>query len=367
MSYVKLEDIWKEYESKKKKIQVLRGLNLSIEKGEFVVILGPSGEGKTTILKIIAGLLKQDKGHVYLRGELVDDLPPKDRKVAMVPQNYAIYPFMSVYDNIAFPLKISHVPNEEIKRKVLEVANMLRIDELLDRKPSQLSGGQMQRVAIARALVKGADIILMDEPLSNLDAQVRVIAREELKQLQRNLKPTIIYVTHDQTEALSLASKLVVLHDGVVQAYGDPMELYTQPNNTWVAKFLGNPPMNVLKGEIVDNEVMIGNTKVELPVKFKSIVKEKQKILIGIRPEDLYISDNGPLEGIVDMVENLGPYSVIHVRIGDEIIRVIEKSIARRERGEKVKISIDINKMVLFDPVSEKNIMLMQSKRVANE
>ncbi|MEM0165478.1 MAG: ABC transporter ATP-binding protein [Saccharolobus sp.] len=367
MTYVKLEDIWKEYESKKKKTQVLRGLNLSIEKGEFVVILGPSGEGKTTILKIIAGLLKQDKGHVYLRGELVDDLPPKDRKVAMVPQNYAIYPFMSVYDNIAFPLKISHVPNEEIKKKVLEVANMLRIDELLDRKPSQLSGGQMQRVAIARALVKGADIILMDEPLSNLDAQVRVIAREELKQLQRNLKPTIIYVTHDQTEALSLASKLVVLHDGIVQAYGDPMELYTQPNNAWVAKFLGNPPMNVLKGEIVDNEIMIGNTKVELPVKFKSIVKEKQKILIGIRPEDLYINDNGPLEGIVEMVEDLGPYSVIHVRIGDEIIRVIEKSIARRERGEKVKISIDINKMVLFDPVSEKNIMLMQSKRVTNE
>jgi len=160
MSYVKLEDIWKEYESKGKKVEVLRGLNLDIEKGEFVVILGPSGEGKTTILKIIAGLLRQDKGHVYLRGKIVDDLPPKDRNVAMVPQNYALYPFMSVYDNIAFPLKIAHVPKDEIKKKVEEVARMLRIDDLLDRKPSQLSGGQMQRVAIARALVKGADIIL---------------------------------------------------------------------------------------------------------------------------------------------------------------------------------------------------------------
>ncbi|BFI74507.1 ABC transporter ATP-binding protein [Sulfurisphaera ohwakuensis] len=367
MSYVKLEDIWKEYESKGKKVQVLRGLNLDIEKGEFVVILGPSGEGKTTILKIIAGLLRQDKGHVYLRGKIVDDLPPKDRNVAMVPQNYALYPFMSVYDNIAFPLKIAHVPKDEIKKKVEEVARMLRIDDLLDRKPSQLSGGQMQRVAIARALVKGADIILMDEPLSNLDAQVRVLAREELKQLQRSLKPTIIYVTHDQIEALSLASKVAILHEGVIQAYGDPMEIYREPNNAWVAKFLGNPPMNVLKGEIKDSSIIIGSTKIELPTKFRSIVKEGQKVLVGIRPEDLYLNDNGPLEGSVEMVEDLGPYSIIHVKIEDETIRVIEKSITRRERGEKVKLSIDTSKIVLFDQESEKNLMLLQSKVESNE
>ncbi|MBP1357511.1 MAG: ABC transporter ATP-binding protein, partial [Sulfolobus sp.] len=274
MSYVKLEDVWKEYDVKKRKVLVLKGLNLNVEKGEFVVILGPSGEGKTTILKIISGLLRQDKGHVYLRGEIVDDLPPKDRKVAMVPQNYAIYPFMTVYDNIAFPLKVMHTPKQEIRNKVNEVAKMLRIDNLLDRKPSQLSGGQMQRVAIARALVKGADIILMDEPLSNLDAQVRVMAREELKQLQRDLKPTIIYVTHDQVEALSLATKLAVLHDGVIQAYGDPIDVYKRPNNVWVGKFLGNPPMNILKGEIESDSVIVEGYKLRIPEQYKSLVKE---------------------------------------------------------------------------------------------
>ncbi len=356
--YVKLEDIWKEYELKGKKTQVLKGLNLEVEKGEFVVILGPSGEGKTTILKIVAGLLKQDKGHVYLRGELVDDIPPKDRKVAMVPQNYAIYPFMTVFDNIAFPLKVMHISKEEIRKKVMEVASMLKIDSLLDRKPSQLSGGQMQRVAIARALVKGADIILMDEPLSNLDAQVRVIAREELKQLQRNIKPTILYVTHDQIEALSLASKLAILHDGVIQAYGDPMEIYRSPNNVWVGTFLGNPPMNVLKGEVDKNIIFVENGKIHLSEKFKVLVKDGQKVIIGVRPEDLSINENGTIEGTVEMVENLGSYSVIHVRLVDTTLRVLEKSTVKREKGDKVRILVDPNNINLFDPNDQRNLLV---------
>lgn len=363
MSYVKLEDIWKEYEVKKKKIQVIKGLNLDVEKGEFTVILGPSGEGKSTILRIIAGLLKQDRGHVYLRGKIVDDLSPKDRRIAMVPQNYAIYPFMSVYDNIAFPLKIAHVPKNEIREKVLNVAKMLRIDELLDRKPGQLSGGQMQRVAIARALVKEADIILMDEPLSNLDAQVRVLAREELKQLQRELKPTIIYVTHDQVEALSLATKLAVLHNGIIQAFGDPIKLYREPDNAWVAKFLGNPPMNVIKAEIESDTIIIDNVKFDLPDRYKNIVKDKQKVLVGIRPEDMMITDNGLLEGEIEMIEDLGAYSILHAKIGDDMVRVIEKSITKRERGEKIKINIDVNKMVLFDIENEKNLALINKSQ----
>jgi len=363
MDYVKLEDIWKEYEEKKRKVQVLRGLNLEIEKGEFVVILGPTGEGKTTILKIIAGLLRQDKGHVYLRGELVDDLPPKDRRVAMVPQNYAIYPFMSVYDNIAFPLRVMHSSKEEIRKRVLEVAKMLRIDNLLERKPSQLSGGQMQRVAIARALVKEADIILMDEPLSNLDAQVRVVAREELKQLQRDLNPTIIYVTHDQVEALSLATKVAILHNGVVQAYGDPMEIYKRPNSAWVGSFLGNPPMNIIRGEIEGDSIIIDNYRVALPEEYKNLVKSGQKVLVGVRPEDIEIRDDGEIEGMVEMVEDLGPYSIIHLKINEETtIRVIEKSLSRRERGEKVRISIDTSKVVLFDASSERNLLEQYEK-----
>lgn len=363
MAYVKLEDIWKAFEDKKGKIQVLKGLNLSIDKGEFVVILAPSGEGKTTILKIIAGLLRQDKGHVYLRNEIVDDLPPKDRKVAMVPQNYAIYPFMSVYDNIAFPLKVMHLSKNEIRKKVLEVAEMLRIDNLLERKPSQLSGGQMQRVAIARALVKGADIILMDEPLSNLDAQVRAIAREELKELQRNLKPTIIYVTHDQIEALSLASKVAIIHEGVVQAYGDPMEIYKRPNNVWVGSFLGNPPMNILKGEIVGDSIAIENYRIQIPEEYKNLVINGQKVLVGIRPEDMEIDNNGVLEGEVEMVENLGPYSVIHVKINKNLVRIIEKSILKRERGQKVKVLMNVDKVTLFDVTTEKNILLEQTEK----
>ncbi|MGC9072457.1 MAG: ABC transporter ATP-binding protein, partial [Acidilobus sp.] len=231
MEYVKLVDIWKTYRLKGSSVTPLRGLNLSVEKGELVVILGPSGEGKTTLLRIVAGLLRQDRGHVYLRGELVDDMPPRDRNVAMVFQSYAIYPFMSVYDNIAFPLKLAHRPRQEVDAKIKEVAKLLKIDDILDKKPGQLSGGQRQRVAIAKALVKGADLLLMDEPMANLDAQVRVFAREELKQLHRNLRTTIIYVTHDQVEALSLATKLGVLHDGVLQDYGDPMEVYRRPRN----------------------------------------------------------------------------------------------------------------------------------------
>ena len=362
--YVKLEDVWKIFEEKKKKTEVLRGLNLDIEKGEFVVVLGPSGEGKTTILRIISGLLRQDKGHVYLRGELVDDVPPKDRNVAMVPQNYALYPFMSVYDNIAFPLKVQHTPKEEIRKKVLQVTQMLRIDNLLERKPSELSGGQMQRVAIARALVKGADIILMDEPLSNLDAQVRVMAREELKQLHRELRTTIIYVTHDQTEALSLATKVAVLHEGVIQAYGDPMEVYKRPTNAWVGSFLGNPPMNIIKGEVDSDSIIIENYRLGIPKDYKDLVKSGEKVLVGIRPEDMEIDNNGVLEGTVQMVEDLGAYSVIHVKINESMVRVLEKSLSRRERGEKIKISVDVNKMVLFDALTEKNLLLQQREKV---
>ncbi|WP_230950984.1 ABC transporter ATP-binding protein [Sulfolobus acidocaldarius] len=221
-----------------------------------MVILGPSGEGKTTLLRIISGLEVQDKGEVYIDGERVDNIPPKDRNVAMVFQNYAIYPFMSVFDNIAFPLKLKKLPKQEIAKKVREVAELLQIEKLLDRKPYQLSGGQKQRVAIARALVKGAQLLLMDEPLANLDAQIRMIAREELKELQRKLGFTVVYVTHDQTEALALADRVALLRKGVLQAYDKPMKLFKRPNNIWVASFLGNPPMNLLKVKVDEGAVL---------------------------------------------------------------------------------------------------------------
>ncbi len=358
MPYVKLEDIWKIYKEKKKTVEVLRGINLEIDKSDFVVILGPSGEGKTTILRIIAGLLMQDKGHVYLRGKLVDDLSPKDRNIAMVPQNYAVYPFMNVFDNIAFPLKIEHVPKDEIKRKVVEVAEMLKIDNLLDRKPSQLSGGQLQRVAIARALVKNSDIILMDEPLSNLDAQVRVLAREELKELQQKLGPTIIYVTHDQAEALSLATKLALLHEGKIQAYGDPLELYRQPNNSWVASFLGNPAMNLIRCEVSGEKIEFDGQSIPLPERFKVVLNNNNKIILGIRPENIEISQDGDIEGNVELLEELGSFTIVHVRVGNDIIKVLEKAFVKREKGEKIKLKFDYTKIELFDANSGVNLMV---------
>ncbi len=336
----------------------LRGLNLSVNKGELVVVLGPSGEGKTTLLRIIAGLLRQDKGHVYLRGELVDDVPPKDRNVAMVFQSYAIYPFMSVYDNIAFPLKLAHRPKQEIEAKVKEVAKMLRIDDILNKKPAQLSGGQRQRVAIAKALVKGADILLMDEPMANLDAQVRVFAREELKQLHRDLKTTIIYVTHDQVEALSLATKLAVLHDGVIQDYGDPMEVYRRPRNSWVASFVGNPPMNVFEARVVGGYVVskAGSLKVEVPEAYSKLVSEGQDVVAGFRPEDVEVGQ-GDVEGVVTMVERVGAYTVIHVDVGGLSLRLLQPSLAPASRGDRVRFQVPPAAISLFDPKTGLNLL----------
>nr|WP_230952288.1 ABC transporter ATP-binding protein [Sulfolobus acidocaldarius] len=266
-AFLQLSDIWKSFKIKKQVIEVLKGVSLDVNKGEFVVILGPSGEGKTTLLRIISGLEVQDKGEVYIDGERVDNIPPKDRNVAMVFQNYAIYPFMSVFDNIAFPLKLKKLPKQEIAKKVREVAELLQIEKLLDRKPYQLSGGQKQRVAIARALVKGAQLLLMDEPLANLDAQIRMIAREELKELQRKLGFTVVYVTHDQTEALALADRVALLRKGVLQAYDKPMKLFKRPNNIWVASFLGNPPMNLLKVKVDEGAVSVSYTHLTLPAR----------------------------------------------------------------------------------------------------
>ncbi len=358
LEYVKLVDVWKTYRLKGTSVTPLRGFNLNVEKGELVVVLGPSGEGKTTLLRIIAGLLRQDKGHVYLRGELVDDVSPKDRNVAMVFQSYAIYPFMSVYDNIAFPLKLAHRPKSEIDARVKEVAKLLRIDDILYKKPAQLSGGQRQRVAIAKALVKGADVLLMDEPMANLDAQVRVFAREELKQLHRDLKTTIIYVTHDQVEALSLATKLAVLHDGVIQDYGDPMEVYRRPKNSWVASFVGNPPMNLFEARVVGGSLVskVGELKVKVPSAYRGLASEGREVVAGFRPEDAKVG-SGDLEGVVTMVERVGAYTVLHVDVGGISLRLLQPSLANVSRGDRVQFDVPPDSVSLFDPKTGLNLL----------
>ncbi|MEM0142779.1 MAG: ABC transporter ATP-binding protein [Candidatus Parvarchaeum sp.] len=350
MVKVILKDIYKSFKSKKKIVDVLKGVNLEIPDGKFTVILAPSGEGKTTLIRIIAGLERQDKGDVYIGDKLVNDAPPKDRKLAMVFQNYAIYPFMDVYSNIAFPLKIMHMKKDEMDKKIKEVANMLQIGDLLERKPSQLSGGQRQRVAIARALVKGTNLLLLDEPLSNLDAQLRTIARAELKELQKKLNITTIYVTHDQIEAMVLADQVAVLHNGKIESVDSPLNVYNRPLDTWVASFIGNPPMNLLKGELLNEKTFLfEGYKIKLPASVSQKLKiNKGTATLGIRPEDIEFG-KGDLKGTVKLIEPLGSQTLLRVIIGKTELNVVVFQTQIIELNKEITINVSSDKIVLFD------------------
>jgi len=354
---IEIRDVWKSFKLKKGGfVQVLKGVNLYIKDKSFTVILAPSGEGKSTLIRLIAGLDEPDKGEIIINGSVVNGVPPKDRNVGMVFQNYAIYPFMTVFDNIAFPLKIKHYKKEEIEKKVKETAKMLEIDQLLDRKPTQLSGGQKQRVAIARALVKGAEILLLDEPLSNLDAQLRTLARAQIKELQRRLEVTTVYVTHDQVEAMVLADKVAVLHDGIIQDYDDPITVYNKPNNTWVASFIGNPPMNLIEGELNDKTFTSKDLKVKIPDSVIDNIKKKtKKVILGVRPEDVKIG--GDITGTVSLVEPLGSQTLIHISIGDQTIKLLNPKLMLVKIGDKLKIDLSSPNMSLFDSETKKNIL----------
>ena len=344
------------------KVKAVDNLNLDIKDSEFVALLGPSGCGKTTTLLMIAGIYKPTKGYIYFDEQIVNDLPPQERNIGMVFQNYALYPHMKVYDNIAFPLKIKKVPKKEIDKRVREVARFLRIEDLLNRKPSQLSGGQQQRVALARALVKQPQLFLMDEPLSNLDAKLRVIMRAELKRLQKELKITTIYVTHDQVEAMTMADRIAVLNMGKLQQYGDPGELYNKPANLFVAGFIGTPPMNFLEGSLIDKEdtmlIDFGEFSLTLPENIVSILREvnaSSEIIFGIRPEDVFIGKQGELEGEVYVVEPLGKDIIVHVNLGgNKRIRAILSAEKAPSMSSKVKVSFDMEKVHIFDKKTEK-------------
>ncbi len=355
MVKVVLKGIYKSFKRKKKVTEVLKGVDLEIPDGKFTVILAPSGEGKTTLIRIIAGLEKQDKGDVYIGDKIVNEVPPKDRKLAMVFQNYAIYPFMNVYSNIAFPLKIMHKPKEEIDKKVKEVAKMLQIDELLDRKPSQLSGGQRQRVAIGRAIVKGANLLLLDEPLSNLDAQLRTIARAELKQLQKELHITVVYVTHDQVEAMVLADQVAVLHNGKIESVDNPISMYRKPKDTWVASFIGNPPMNLINGELLDEKTFqFEGYKIKIPVEISKKLKiNKGKVILGVRPEDIIIGE-GNVKALVTLIEPLGSQTLLRVTVGKNELNVVIFQTHIIELNKEISLNLSSENMVIFDKNGEK-------------
>ncbi len=357
MVRVRLENLCKYFG----KVKAVDHLNLEIKDGEFVALLGPSGCGKTTTLLMIAGIYKPTKGYVYFDDQIVNDLPPKDRNVGMVFQSYALYPHMTVYDNIAFPLKLKKRPKHEIDKKVREVARFLRIEELLNRKPSQLSGGQQQRVALARALAKEPQLFLMDEPLSNLDAKLRITMRAELKRLQKDLGITTIYVTHDQVEAMTMADRIAVMNLGVLQQYGAPHELYNRPANVFVAGFIGAPPMNFIDGSLVEKEgkliVDFGPFQITLLDDQAEVLRKMgapSEIIFGVRPEDITVGE-GDLTGEVYVVEPMGRDSIVHLNMGEGImVRALVSGVVTMSMGENVKLKFDMSKIHIFDKKTEK-------------
>jgi ABC-type sugar transport system ATPase subunit len=339
---------------------VLSNINIDIHRGEFFVLLGPSGCGKSTMLKIISGLEDATRGEVYINNRLVNYVVPKERDVAMVFQNYALYPHMTVERNIGYPLKMRRVPKKEIHRRVVDVAALLEIDAFLDKYPEQLSGGQRQRVALGRALIRDPISFLFDEPLSNLDALLRVQMRDELLKLHRRIKKTTVYVTHDQVEAMTMADRIVVLRGGIIQQIGRPREVYMKPNNLFVATFIGSPQMNIIHGTMTrrDGDVIFsGPFELNLGTRFAP-PEGKEVVAVGIRPEDISVigdRDAGSIPGEINLVEEIGSDTLISVDISDDVsckVRV-SASLQMHER-DKVKLRIDPIKIHLFDREGER-------------
>lgn len=353
-------------------VVAVKDFNLEIEDKEFVVLVGPSGCGKSTTLRMVAGLEEISQGELYIDGTLVNDIPPKDRDIAMVFQNYALYPHMTVYDNMAFGLKMRKMPKDEIDKKVRRAAKSLGIEELLERRPGELSGGQSQRVALGRAIVRNPQVFLMDEPLSNLDAKLRVQTRAEIIKLHRELQTTIIYVTHDQTEAMTMGDRIVVMKDGLVQQAATPQEVYDTPANQFVAGFIGSPQMNFLDAEVTGNvencKLVFGEIKIALPAGKAKILEEKgyfgKTVVMGVRPEDFHdepifmdASQDSLVEAKVDMVEAMGSETYLYISL--EASRSVARVDSRNQAqiGDTVKLAIDKNRVHLFDKETEEAIL----------
>ncbi len=303
MATVELQNVEKRFGNN----QVIHGVSIDIEDGEFIVIVGPSGCGKSTLLRMVAGLESVSSGEIRIGGERVNEKEPMERNIAMVFQNYALYPHMSVRQNMAYGLKIARVPKPEIEAKVAEAARLLQLEEYLDRKPKQLSGGQRQRVAMGRAIVREPSVFLFDEPLSNLDAKLRVQMRLEIKELQSKLGVTALYVTHDQVEAMTMADRMIVMNDGVAEQIGSPLEVYETPQTLFAAQFIGSPAMNVIDGRVEDGTVKIGSQSIG-----SHDGGYQGEVVVGIRPEHLRPDDQGPLEMRVGLAEPLGANTLLH-------------------------------------------------------
>ncbi len=363
MATLSLKNIDKIYDNN---VQAVFDFNLEIKDKEFIVFVGPSGCGKSTTLRMIAGLEDISAGTLEINGKVMNDVSPKDRNIAMVFQSYALYPHMSVYDNMAFGLKLKKMPKEEIDRRVREAAKILEIEQYLERKPKALSGGQRQRVALGRAIVRNADVFLMDEPLSNLDAKLRVQMRAEIIKLHKRLDATTIYVTHDQTEAMTMASRIVVMKGGYIQQIGTPKEIYNNPANMFVASFVGAPATNFITGVYHDGRFTCEGLDVKIPEMYHDGLKayNGKEIVLGIRPEDIHI------EGIVketfpdaqfafkiDVAELLGHEYILHGNIGSQKVLAKVSSRVDSSNVENVTLAIDMTKVHFFDIATENKII----------
>ena len=333
--------------------EIIRDLDLQVEPGEFLVLLGPSGCGKSTLLHSIAGLIDLSGGAIEIGGRDMSDADPSERGIGMVFQSYALYPTMTVEKNMSFGLRISGAPKAEIRRRVQRAASMLQLDALLDRKPAQLSGGQRQRVAIGRALVREAGVYLFDEPLSNLDAKLRTELRRELKMLHQALGSTMIYVTHDQAEAMTLATRIVVMQGGRIQQIGTPCEVYERPANRFVAGFLGSPSMKFIEGEVdLHGRFRAG----ALTLALAQSGALPSAATLGARPEHLQIRDDGPLEGVVTLVEPMGNHQVVWLDCGGHALSALVHEPRPMAAGQRVRFAIDAARVSLFDPAGGRSL-----------
>lgn len=345
MSNIRLENITKRF----KDVVALNDVSFSIKDGEFFVLLGPTGAGKTTTLRVIAGLEKQDSGHVYLDAELADSFMPADRDVAFVFQQYSLYPNMTVYDNLAFPLRspLRKLPETEVKARVAVAAEKLRITHLLERKTARLSGGEMQRVSIGRAIVREPRAFLMDEPLSNLDAKLRESLRVELKHIQKTQNSTTIFVTHDQIEALTMADRIAVLDEGHILQIGTPHDIYDRPATTVVAQLVGTPKINLLRAARQNGSLMIENSTLQVPA--PQAVNVPEHLLIGVRPEDVRLTPEGQFVGQVSLVEPLGVETIIHIRIGGQTLVSIVPGTMPLRIHDDLRFDITLPQLHFFD------------------
>jgi multiple sugar transport system ATP-binding protein len=346
MSSVHIRDVRKSFGG----FEVLHGVTIPIEDGEFVVLVGPSGCGKSTLLRMLAGLENITSGTISIGERVVNNVQPKERDIAMVFQNYALYPHMTVADNMGFSLRLRGAGAAEIDKRVRRAAEILALSPLLDRYPRQLSGGQRQRVAMGRAIVRDPQVFLFDEPLSNLDAKLRVAMRAEIKELHQRLKTTTVYVTHDQIEAMTMADKIVVMHDGIVEQMGSPLELYDRPDNQFVAGFIGSPAMNFLNGHLKSNgqPYVVTDNGSKLPLATAPAASEGQPIVYGVRPEHLELADDG-IEAEVAVVEPTGSETQIVARIGSQDIIAVFRDRHNVSPGEKIHLRPRASAAHLFD------------------